>query len=65
MIKTTQVIRSYIDANKLLNKGYEIQAIDRDRNNRNYLIFIFKNSYKLQDDLRKITIENKSRNSTY
>lgn len=65
MIKTTQVIRSYIDANKLLDKGYEIQAIDRDRKNRNYLIFIFKNSNELQNDLTKITIENKSRNSTY
>ncbi|MBE6066194.1 MAG: hypothetical protein E7211_00620 [Clostridium lundense] len=65
MIKTTQIIRSYTDANKLIAKGYEMLKIDRDKNNRTYLIFIFKNSDELQDDLRKITVENKSRQSTY
>ena len=33
-----KVIRNYNDANKLLELGHKILKIDRDRNNRDYLI---------------------------
>ena len=35
-----KVVRNYNDANKLLQKGYTIKKIDRDRNNRDFLIFL-------------------------
>ena len=35
-----KVIRNYNDANKLLALGHRILKIDRDKNNRNYLINI-------------------------
>lgn len=50
-----QVIRNYNDANLLLNMGHSIKKIDRDRRNRDYLIFLFYNSQKLQEDLEQIT----------
>ena len=37
-----KVIRNYNDANKLLALGHKILKIDRDRNNRDYLIFLFE-----------------------
>ena len=51
-----QVIRNYNDANILLNKGHQIIKIDRDKRNRRYLIFLFQNSDRLQNDLNEITI---------
>ncbi|EPB8173243.1 hypothetical protein ACRTAL_002421 [Clostridium perfringens] len=50
-----QIIRNYNDANKLLDKGNKLIKIDRDRNNRKYLIFIFEKTDKLMKDLKDIT----------
>lgn len=55
-MKPIQVIRNYSDANVLLEKGHKIIKIDRDRRNRNFLIFLFVNNKKLQEDLKAITI---------
>lgn len=55
MYKRIQVIRNFNDANILLEYGHQIKKIDRDRNNRNYLIFLFENNEELQKDLKKIT----------
>lgn len=49
-----QVVRSFNDANVLLEKGYRIIKIDRDRNNREYLIFIFEYSEELRRDLKEL-----------
>ena len=46
-----KVIRNYNDANKLLALGHKILKIDRDRNNRDYLIFLFENNDKINKDL--------------
>ena len=54
-MQTIQVIRNYNDANLLLSMGHRIKKIDRDRRNRDYLIFLFYNSQKLQEDLEQIT----------
>lgn len=54
---TIQVIRSYNDANILLERGHNIIKIDRDRRNREYFIFLFENNDKLQQDLKDITIK--------
>jgi hypothetical protein len=56
MEKKIQVIRNFNDANILLEKGHLITKIDRDRNNRNYLIFLFENNENLQQDLKEITL---------
>ncbi|HCL4466677.1 TPA: hypothetical protein N2D78_003477 [Clostridium botulinum] len=55
MEKRIQVIKNYNDANLLLKKGHKILKIDRDKNSRNYLIFLFENNEELQKDLRNIT----------
>ena len=49
-----KVIRNYNDANKLLAFGHKILKIDRDRNNRDYLIFLFENNDKINKDLENI-----------
>lgn len=49
-----QVVKSFNDANVLLEKGYKMLKIDRDRNNRNYLIFIFEYSDELRKDLKEL-----------
>lgn len=54
-MKEVQVIKSMNDANKLLDLGYQMKKIDRDRENREYLIFLFKNSEQLQQDLKIIS----------
>ena len=43
------------DANRLLKRGNTIVKIDRDKNDRSKLIFIFANSEKLQNDLKEIS----------
>jgi hypothetical protein len=53
------VIRSMTDANKLIEMGNQMVMIDRDRNNRSYLIFLFYNTEKLKNDLEIITKKNK------
>ena len=54
-MKNVQVIKSMTDANRLLDRGNHIIKIDRDRNDRSKLIFIFLNSVKLQNDLKEIS----------
>ena len=49
-----KVIRNYNDDNKLLALGHKILKIDRDRNNRDYLIFLFENNDKINKDLENI-----------
>lgn len=49
-----KVIRNYNDANILLSKGNKIIKIDRDKRNRNYLIFLFEESEKLLEDLKDL-----------
>ena len=49
-----KVVRNYNDANKLLALGHKILKIDRDRNNRDYLIFLFENNDKINKDLENI-----------
>ena len=50
-----QVIRNFSDANILLERGHKIIKIDRDLRNRRFLIFLFENNDKLQQDLKEIT----------
>ena len=52
-----KVIRNYNDANKLLDKGHKLIKIDRDYNNRKYMIFIFELDNTLLNDLDMITKE--------
>jgi len=54
-MKEVQVIKTMTDANKLLDLGHQLKKVDRDRDNRDYLIFIFKNNDKLQQDLKNIS----------
>ena len=54
-LKKLQVIKSMTDANRLLKRGNTIVKIDRDKNDRSKLIFIFANSEKLQNDLKEIS----------
>ena len=51
-----KVVRNFNDANKLIDKGYKVLKIDRDKRNRDYLVFLFEYSDNLIDDLNKITI---------
>ena len=60
-MKEKQVIRNYIDANLLLDRGHLITKIDRDINNRRFLVFEFENNAKLQSDLKEITVERQSK----
>lgn len=47
-----KVVKSFNDANVLLNKGYNIVKIDRDKFNKKFLVFIFEYSDNLIEDLR-------------
>lgn len=49
-----QVVRSFNDANVLLKKGYRMIKIDRDKNSREYLIFIFEYSDELRKELKEL-----------
>ena len=49
-----QVIKSMTDANILLDLGNPIKKIDRDRNDRTRLIFLFANTDKLKQDLAEL-----------
>ena len=50
-----KVVRNFNDANKLIDKGYKVLKIDRDKRNRDYLVFLFEYSNELLADLDKIT----------
>lgn len=54
-MKKLQVIKGMTDANRLLKRGNIIVKIDRDKNDRSKLIFIFENTEKLQNDLKEIS----------
>ena len=54
-MKKLQVIKGMTDANRLLKRGNTIVKIDRDKNDRSKLIFIFGNTEKLQNDLKEIS----------
>lgn len=54
-MKKLQVIKGMTDANRLLKRGNTIVKIDRDKNDRSKLIFIFENTEKLQNDLKEIS----------
>ena len=49
------VVKSMRDANKMLELGNQIKHIDRDINNRRYLIFLFYKTEKSIKDLENIT----------
>ena len=49
-----QVIKSMRDANILLDLGNLIKKVDRDRNDRTRLIFLFANTDKLKQDLAEL-----------
>ena len=53
------VVKSMRDANKMLDLGNQIKHIDRDINNRKYLIFLFYKTDKSINDLNNITKNNK------
>ena len=53
------VVKSMRDANKMLDLGNQIKHIDRDINNRKYLIFLFYKTDKSIKDLENITLKNK------
>ena len=53
------VVKSMRDANKMLELGNQIKHIDRDINNRKYLIFLFYKTDKSVKDLENITLKNK------
>ena len=53
------VVKSMRDANKMLELGNQIKHIDRDINNRRYLIFLFYKTDKSVKDLENITLKNK------
>ena len=53
------VVKSMRDANKMLELGNQIKHIDRDINNRKYLIFLFYKTDKSIKDLENITLKNK------
>lgn len=53
------VVRSMTDANKMLDLGNQMKHIDRDINNRKYLIFLFYKTDKSINDLNNITKNNK------
>lgn len=54
-MKKLQVIKGMTDANRLLKRGNTLVKIDRDKNDRSKLIFIFENTEKLQNDLKEIS----------
>ena len=49
-----KVIRSMTDANKLIDMGNQLLRIDRNRFDRNYLIFLFEDTKKLNKDLNSL-----------
>lgn len=49
-----QAVRSYKHANVLIEKGYKLLKIDRNKRDRSQLIFIFEYTDTIRDDLRKL-----------
>lgn len=56
MMSNTKVVRNYNDANVLIEKGYKLLKIDRNKNDRRYLIFIFEYSEELIQELRDLSL---------
>ena len=59
-LKKFIVVRNYNDTNILLGKNYQLQKIDRDKNDRSKLIFLFNYDKKILAELDKISY-NKSK----
>lgn len=53
------VVRNYNDANILLSKNYQILKIDRDKNDRTKLIFLFENNKNILKELNNISNKKK------
>lgn len=49
-----KIVRNYQDANKLIDKGYRMLKIDRDKRDRNFFVFLFEYSEGLISDLKKL-----------
>lgn len=54
-IDNVKVIKTMNTANVLLERGNKIVHIDRDKNNKDYLIFLFDKTDKLLTDLNEVT----------
>lgn len=57
-----KIVKTWQDANILLDKGYTIKHIDRDKFNRERLIFWFKYDEGIDEELDNISKMKKSRN---
>lgn len=53
------VIKGLKLCNYLINNGFVVQKVDRDINNRDYLIFFFENTQELRDYITKFSNNNK------
>lgn len=53
MMKKGQIVKSPTLANILLTKGFQLVQIGQDNKNTHRLVFWFKNSVELQDEIKK------------
>lgn len=49
-------VRNFLHANRLLDLGHKLVRIDRDKRNRNYMIFLFESNETIIEDLKKMNI---------
>ena len=56
-MKNIRLVRSFTDANKMMDLGHRMIKVDKDRNNSDYLVFIFENDITFRKDLDKLSEE--------
>jgi hypothetical protein len=55
-----KIVKSYRDANELIQRGFICNRIDKDRYNSKRLIFFFENTKELNEALNSISQEYKT-----
>lgn len=49
-----KLVRNFMHANALLDMGHKLIRIDRDKNDRSFMVFLFEANNTIISDLRKL-----------
>ncbi|CEQ26781.1 hypothetical protein [Paraclostridium sordellii] len=54
MNRKLKLVRNFMHANELLDMGYRLVRIDRDKNNKSFMIFLFEFNDTIVEDLKSL-----------
>ncbi|QEZ67750.1 hypothetical protein D4A35_01920 [Paraclostridium bifermentans] len=49
-----KLVRNFMHANELLDMGHKLVRIDRDKNNKSFMIFLFEFNDTIIEDLKSL-----------